>query len=56
MDIGSLRALITVILFVAFISLWIWAWSSKRRADFEQAARLPLDEDAAGIEQGERHE
>jgi len=39
------RGLLTATLLVAFVALWIWAWSKNRRADFEAAARLPLIDD-----------
>ena len=29
-----------------FIGIVAWAWSRKRKADFDAAARLPLEEDA----------
>jgi cytochrome c oxidase cbb3-type subunit 4 len=29
---------------LAFVGVVIWAWSSKRKTDFEEASRLPLDE------------
>jgi cbb3-type cytochrome oxidase subunit 3 len=30
---------------VIFCGIVVWAWSSRRRADFEAAARLALDAD-----------
>lgn len=45
MDINLIRSLITVVLFVLFIGIVLWAWSHARRADFEAAARLPLEDD-----------
>ena len=33
----------TLILMVTVLGIYVWAWSSKRVADFEEAARLPLD-------------
>jgi cytochrome c oxidase cbb3-type subunit 4 len=45
MDINDLRGLITLIIFIAFIGIWIWAWSKRRKADFDQSAGLPLEED-----------
>ena len=45
MDAGTWRGIFTVIMFVLFIGLWIWAWSSKRKADFDEAAQLPFDDD-----------
>lgn len=45
MTMGTLRGLITLVLFTAFILLWIWAWSSRRQGAFDAAARLALDEE-----------
>jgi cytochrome c oxidase cbb3-type subunit 4 len=42
---GLVRAFITLTLFIAFIALWIWAWSARRRDDFDAAARAPLMDD-----------
>ena len=51
-DINTLRSIFTVIIFVAFIAIWIWAWSKKRKAEFDEAANLPFvdDEPAKPIE------
>ena len=49
MDLNTIRAGITVAAFLTFLGIVAWAWSSRRRADFEAAARLPLDEDDAAI-------
>ncbi|MGI9263440.1 MAG: cbb3-type cytochrome oxidase subunit 3 [Gammaproteobacteria bacterium] len=46
-DLPTLRGLVTVVLLVAFLGMVVWAWSSKRKTDFEEAAQLPLDEDSA---------
>jgi cytochrome c oxidase cbb3-type subunit 4 len=45
MDINDFRGLLTAVLLFSFIGLWIWAWSSRRKADFEASAALPLEED-----------
>ncbi len=37
--------IVTGALIVLFIVGWAWAWSPRRKADFESAARLPLVED-----------
>lgn len=44
MTIGIVRGLLTLTLFISFLWLWIWAWSKQRKADFEAAARLPLED------------
>ncbi|MGW8368631.1 MAG: cbb3-type cytochrome oxidase subunit 3 [Gammaproteobacteria bacterium] len=48
MDIGILRGLLTLVLMLAFLGIAFWAYSKKRKKDFEEAARLPLEEDGAG--------
>ena len=45
MDINDFRGIITAVVFFAFIGIWVWAWSSRRKADFEATAALPLEED-----------
>jgi cytochrome c oxidase cbb3-type subunit 4 len=48
MDIGTFRGLVTAALLGLFVWLVVWAYSKSRRADFEAAARLPLEEDGKG--------
>jgi cytochrome c oxidase cbb3-type subunit 4 len=43
--VGLIRAGLTVVLCTAFIALWIWAWSKHRKAEFDAAAQLPLQDD-----------
>ncbi len=42
---GILRGVVAGVLLFAFVSLWLWAYSGRRRASFEAAARLPLEDD-----------
>jgi cytochrome c oxidase cbb3-type subunit 4 len=35
----------TIVVMVVFLSIVIWAYSSKRQVKFDEAARLPLDDD-----------
>ena len=42
MDINDLRGLSTVFLMLTFFGLCIWAYSSKRKKSFEEAANLPF--------------
>ena len=44
MDINDIRAVFTLLTFVAFIGVWVWAWSSRRRGDFDQTARQLFSE------------
>ena len=45
MDINDFRGILTAIIFFAFIGICVWAWSSKRKKDFDASAALPLEED-----------
>ena len=45
MDINDARALMTVLAFVSFLGIVFWAYSGKRKARFDEAARLPFDDD-----------
>jgi cbb3-type cytochrome oxidase subunit 3 len=41
-DVGTFRGLVTLAFMLAFIALVIWAWSGRRKAHFEEMARMPL--------------
>ena len=45
MDLNDLRSLVTVVAFAAFLGIVWWAYSGRARRGFEEAARLPFDED-----------
>lgn len=53
MDINVLRGVILLVLMFSFIGLWVWAWSRKRKAVFEEASMLPLEEDNGQIPKNE---
>ena len=36
--------IVTLLLMLLFLAGWAWAWSPRRKAVFEAAARLPLDD------------
>ena len=46
MDAGILHGVWTATLLAVFAAIVAWAWSGRRKRDFDEAARLPLDEDA----------
>jgi cytochrome c oxidase cbb3-type subunit 4 len=53
MDQGDWMGVATLLAFCAFTGVCIWAWSDKRRAQFEEAAHLPFaDEDLGGNNRG----
>lgn len=45
MDINDLRSVITVLSLISFIGIVVWAYSSRRKSQFEEAANLPFAED-----------
>lgn len=40
-----LRGIATILAMGAFIAVVLWSWSRRRRESFDEAARLPLEED-----------
>ena len=53
MDIIDLRIVVTLLSFVIFIGIVVWAWSARNRKAFDEAAMLPFADDRAP---GDRHE
>lgn len=45
MNAGNLSGVMTILAFVAFLGVVYWAFGAKRKADFDAAARLPLEDD-----------
>jgi len=42
MEIGTLRGLGTILVFVAFIGVVLWAYRRRRKKSFDEAANLPF--------------
>lgn len=45
MSISFVQTVWTILAFIFFIAVVIWAWSGARKKDFDEASRLPLDDD-----------
>jgi cytochrome c oxidase cbb3-type subunit 4 len=45
MDIEWMRSMMTVMAFATFVGIVAWAWSARKRNDFEVAARSVLEDD-----------
>jgi cytochrome c oxidase cbb3-type subunit 4 len=45
MDTTTAHSIYTVMSFVVFVAIMIWAWSGKRKQAFDEASRLPLEDD-----------
>jgi cytochrome c oxidase cbb3-type subunit 4 len=46
MDINTLRGIATLLAFAAFTGICLWAYSSRNKPRFDEAARLPFADDA----------
>jgi cytochrome c oxidase cbb3-type subunit IV len=46
MDYVLFSSVMTVVVLVVFVGIVVWAWSAKRRAAFDAAARVPLEDEA----------
>ncbi|KAF1709255.1 CcoQ/FixQ family Cbb3-type cytochrome c oxidase assembly chaperone [Pseudoxanthomonas kalamensis DSM 18571] len=40
-----ISGIVTAVLMILFLAGWAWAWSPRRKAAFDEAARLPLEND-----------
>ncbi|MBW7859506.1 MAG: cbb3-type cytochrome c oxidase subunit 3 [Rhodocyclaceae bacterium] len=45
MEINDLRVLVTVLGFLCFLGICLWAYSRHAKSGFEEAARLPFTDD-----------
>ena len=45
-DYGTFSSVMTVVMMVVFVGIVAWAYSGKRRAQFDEAARMPFEDDA----------
>jgi cytochrome c oxidase cbb3-type subunit 4 len=45
MDINTLRSAVTVISLLVFLGIVAWAWSRRNRERFDEAARLPFQDE-----------
>ena len=50
MDINDIRAWHTVVLLISFVGIVIWAYSKRRKSDFDEAANLPFTDEKRHLE------
>jgi len=53
--VNDLRSIVTVLAFLAFAGIVWWAYSGHRKAAYEEAAQLPLDDDSPLIPESSGH-
>jgi cytochrome c oxidase cbb3-type subunit IV len=44
-DLNDARGFVLIAVFIGFVGICAWAWSSKRKKAFRDASRLPLEDD-----------
>ncbi len=49
MDINIIRGALLITLMLAFLGMWAWAWSKKRKPEFDRASQMPLEEDSGEV-------
>ena len=45
LDYITLSTLMTVVMLIVFVTIVAWAYSGKRRVQFDEAARVPFDDE-----------
>lgn len=45
MNYSLFSSAMTVVMLVVFVGIVVWAWSKKRQAAFDEAARVPFEEE-----------
>jgi len=43
-----MRVVVMLLGLVLFLGIWVWSWGSRRKAAFDEAARLPFLDDEPG--------
>ncbi|HQS99721.1 MAG: cbb3-type cytochrome C oxidase subunit 3 [Hydrogenophilales bacterium 16-64-46] len=54
MDSGTLGGIVTAISLAVFIGIVWWAYSKGNKQRFEDAGKLPFDEDTSPAQQGDK--
>ncbi|MFO1436228.1 MAG: cbb3-type cytochrome c oxidase subunit 3 [Gammaproteobacteria bacterium] len=45
MDFGTIHSIYTVLVLIVFVGIVLWAYDDRSKARFEEAARIPLEDD-----------
>jgi cytochrome c oxidase cbb3-type subunit IV len=49
------RIIVTVLSFMSFVGIVIWAYSARRNAEFNEAANLPFADEEGARQEEEHH-
>jgi len=45
LDSNLIRGVVLILMILAFLGIWGWAWSRNRKEAFREASMLPLEDD-----------
>jgi cytochrome c oxidase cbb3-type subunit 4 len=51
LDSNLIRGAVLILMILAFLGIWSWAWSRNRKEAFDEASMLPLEEDDGRVPQ-----
>ncbi|MAX31450.1 cytochrome c oxidase cbb3-type subunit 4 [Onishia taeanensis] len=54
MDMGTFRGITTLLILIAFLGIVAWAYSKRRRKDFDEAANLPFADEQDEVTDSDR--
>lgn len=54
MDYGTIQGIITVVVMITFVGIFAWAYSSRRKKQFDEAANLIFSDDELNKNSGEQ--
>jgi len=41
---GQIAGVVTVVVMIAFIGIWVWAWLPNHKTEFDALATLPMED------------
>ncbi|RTR33507.1 cbb3-type cytochrome oxidase subunit 3 [Shewanella atlantica] len=53
MDYGTIQGIITIVVMLTFVGIFAWAYSSRRKDQFDEAANLVFSDDELSKGSGE---
>ncbi len=53
---STILSIWTVVVFILFIAIFLWAWSGKNKKKFDAAAQIPFNEDDEPVAQNKEHD
>ncbi|QFU22800.1 cbb3-type cytochrome c oxidase subunit 3 [Shewanella eurypsychrophilus] len=54
MDYGVIQGIITIVVMLTFLGIFAWAYSSRRKDQFDEAANLVFSDDESNKSAGEQ--